>query len=275
LKETLNKKNKKIVALTLVFFIIILFILTIISAFNFFLFDPISLDWLLESPIAHRGLHENEIPENSLAAFTNAITYGYIIELDVMLTKDNVPIIFHDKNTLRMTGEDYEVKDTNFTQLSSLKLDNSNEKIPTLEETLALVNKQVGLLIEIKSTTKQNLNAILTILESYDGNYALQFFNSLSCSWFSKKLPEIPVGMIYKDYKNIDAVPVLNLRDNICNLFIKPNFISYYYEYIEKMNLNKHREKGLIILGYTFTQSEITNPEYTNYFDNIIFDLSN
>ena len=47
---------------------------------------------------AHRGLHsrETQAPENSLAAFRRAVHAGYGIELDVQLTKDDVPVVFHD-----------------------------------------------------------------------------------------------------------------------------------------------------------------------------------
>ena len=47
---------------------------------------------------AHRGLHDaqNNIPENSMAAFLKAVENGYGIELDVQLTKDGIPVIFHD-----------------------------------------------------------------------------------------------------------------------------------------------------------------------------------
>ena len=47
---------------------------------------------------AHRGLHDNltQAPENSLAAFKKAVAAGYGIELDVQLTKDKVPVVFHD-----------------------------------------------------------------------------------------------------------------------------------------------------------------------------------
>ena len=39
--------------------------------------------------IAHRGLHNDIYPENSIGAFTNAINNNYGIELDVHKTKDD------------------------------------------------------------------------------------------------------------------------------------------------------------------------------------------
>ena len=48
-----------------------------------------NLNFLKSNLIAHRGLHNKSIPENSIEAFKNAIKYNYIIELDVHLLKDN------------------------------------------------------------------------------------------------------------------------------------------------------------------------------------------
>ena len=63
--------------------------------------------WITETPIAHRGLHDINlgIPENSMYAFEVAISQKYIIELDVHLLKDGNVVVFHDDDTLRMTGK--------------------------------------------------------------------------------------------------------------------------------------------------------------------------
>ena len=57
---------------------------------------------------AHRGLHsmEAQAPENSLAAFRRAVHAGYGIELDVQLTKDDVPVVFHDFTLHRVCAAD-------------------------------------------------------------------------------------------------------------------------------------------------------------------------
>ena len=55
---------------------------------------------------AHRGLHGDGIPENSLAAFRRACEAGYGIELDVHLTADEKLVVFHDDTLSRMCGTD-------------------------------------------------------------------------------------------------------------------------------------------------------------------------
>lgn len=58
---------------------------------------------------AHRGgLHNNKNsnPENSMTAFKLAIENQYGIELDVQLSKDGIPVIFHDFDLKRACGID-------------------------------------------------------------------------------------------------------------------------------------------------------------------------
>ena len=62
--------------------------------------------WLVERCIAHRGLHTDKLPENSLGAFENAIKNSYPIELDVHLLKDGTLAVFHDEVLSRVTGKD-------------------------------------------------------------------------------------------------------------------------------------------------------------------------
>ena len=108
------------------------------------------ISWIKETPIAHRGLHTKDIPENSLSAFENALKNNYAIELDVQFTKDKEVVVFHDENLKRMTNDTRNIEDVNYDELKNLRLGNTNEIIPTLEEVLELVDSKVAILIEIK-----------------------------------------------------------------------------------------------------------------------------
>ena len=79
--------------------------------------------------IAHRGFHDNrgECPENSLPAFERAIQMGYGIELDVQLTKDGVPVVFHDWDLKRAAGVDRKIRDCTFEELQSYRLFGSSQ----------------------------------------------------------------------------------------------------------------------------------------------------
>ena len=100
---------------------------------------------------AHRGLHDNnhQIPENSLAAFQRAVDAGYGIELDVQLSADRIPVVFHDATLSRMCGIDRRVDELTFAELRQLSLGNTKEQIPSFQEALAFVNGKVPLLVEL------------------------------------------------------------------------------------------------------------------------------
>ena len=53
-------------------------------------------EWLTAWEYAHRGLHGDGVPENSLAAAEGAIAAGLGIECDIQMSADNVPMVFHD-----------------------------------------------------------------------------------------------------------------------------------------------------------------------------------
>lgn len=102
---------------------------------------------------AHRGLHDNagEAPENSMAAFSKAVEAGYGMELDVHVTKDGIPVIFHDFKLERICGAEGIIEDYTYEELQQFTLCSSEEKIPKLEELLSMVRGRVPLIIEIKS----------------------------------------------------------------------------------------------------------------------------
>ena len=55
---------------------------------------------------AHRGLHDDTKPENSMAAFRAALDHGYGIELDIHLMKDGNLAVIHDTKLIRTTGKE-------------------------------------------------------------------------------------------------------------------------------------------------------------------------
>jgi len=97
-------KKYKILIISTISIITLLFI-TYLFAIQGEKSNSTDISWITEIPIAHRGLDNGDIPENSMQAFKNAIEKGYAIELDVQLTKDKQLVVFHDSNLLRLTGD--------------------------------------------------------------------------------------------------------------------------------------------------------------------------
>ena len=147
------------------------------------------LEFLKNNLIAHRGCHNELIPENSMPAFSKAIKNNLIIELDIHLLKDNKVVVFHDDNLKRMTGLDKPIKDLTYEEVRKLKLLNTNYKVPLLSDVLELINGKVPVIIELKYDTKYGLleSELLKILKNYKGLYAIKSFNPLSLYYFKKQ----------------------------------------------------------------------------------------
>lgn len=99
--------------------------------------------------VAHRGLHNKDVSENSLEAFRIAVENNVAIELDVHVTKDNELVVFHDEQLKRMTGKEGIVENLTLKELEEYKL-LDGQKIPTFQEVLDLVHEQVPILVELK-----------------------------------------------------------------------------------------------------------------------------
>ncbi|MBO4323636.1 MAG: glycerophosphodiester phosphodiesterase, partial [Clostridia bacterium] len=134
--------------------------------------------WIINRPIAHRGLHGGEIPENSKAAYQNAIDNGYPIEMDIQLTFDGKLVCFHDDNMARMTGVNSFVWDKTLEEIRGMRLANTEEGIMTFGEFLSFVDGRVPLMIEIKTTARYKEVAEKTVeaLKDYKGEFAVQSF---------------------------------------------------------------------------------------------------
>lgn len=183
---------------------------------------------------AHRGLHDNETsaPENSMKAFRLAVEAGYGIELDVQLTKDGIPVIFHDFTLERMCKVTGKVCDMTYEQLETLRLLDTEEKIPTLEEFLYMADGKVPLIVELKvEWTDLSLCPIVDkMLTEYKGIYCIESFNPLVLIWYRRRHREVMRGQLSTNfrhdggYKNIFYFFLTHL---LTNFITSPDFIAY------------------------------------------------
>ncbi len=188
--------------------------------------------WLVERPIAHRGLHNNDtVPENSLKSFSLCIDKNIPIELDVRVTKDKQIVVFHDDKLSRMTEIDGYVNNLNYDQIKDAKLLKTNERIPLFSEVLSLVQGKVPILIEIKNINGVNFEKELwELLKDYSGEYAIQSFNPLILEWFKLNAPSVKRGLLasyFEGEKGLSFVTKYFLKRLKFAKRCEPNFISY------------------------------------------------
>jgi len=230
--------------------------------------------WLVETPIAHRGLHDKRAPENSLSAFKNAIEKGYNIELDVQMLSDDTVVVFHDDSLSRMTGNDGYLKFLTKDDLKMLTLKDSKETIPTLEETLEFINGRAPILIEIKNSSKVGKleQKVIDILKNYKGKYAIISFNPLVLSYFKTHAPKMLRGQLSGTFRG-EKIDTLRRRTLKTMSFTKKHgladFILYEADALPTIHTRKFR--NLPLIAWT-VKNQAEYLRVVKYSDNIIFE---
>ena len=230
--------------------------------------------WLCNLPIAHRGLHDDKIPENSLKAFKNAIDNNYAIELDVRALADGTIVVFHDDTLGRLTGRDGFINNFSYDDIKDLTLAKSQEHIPTFEEVLKLIDGKVPILVEIKNAGKVSFEKDLwKMLSKYDGEYAIQSFNPYSLEWFKINAPHVKRGQLasfFKNNKDIGFAKRYTLKRMLLNKKVsEPHFISYQVENLPNKYVKKY--DTLPLLAWVVKDQE-TYERTKKYYDNLIFE---
>lgn len=182
---------------------------------------------------AHRGLHDDTKPENSMAAFRAALDHGYGIELDIHLMKDGNLAVIHDTKLIRTTGKEGNITDLTTEELPNYKLEGTEETIPTFQQVLELFAGKAPLIIELKSddNTEALVDAAVQAMEGYDGPYCMESFDPRCIHVLKKKYPHIIRGQLTEDYFRSDSklpVPLKwALKNQILNFMTMPDFVAY------------------------------------------------
>lgn len=196
---------------------------------------------------AHRGLWNDERPENSLAAFRAAVEKGYGIELDVHRTKDGALVVHHDDSLRRMTGVDKRIAESTLEEVRTCKLPNG-EPIPTFDEVLEAVGGRSPLIVEVKveNTNHAELSqAVYERMQRYDGAWCLESFSPNAVKWFRIHAPEIIRGQLAFDEAGKGKTARLFLRNlgiasMLQNTLSRPDFIAFSAQSVKWHSLPIH-----------------------------------
>ncbi len=190
------------------------------------------------TPFAHRGLFRNGIPENSIKAFKNAIANGYGAEFDVHLTKDSNLAVIHDSSLLRTAGTDIKIEDLTLEEAQSYTLEGTDEKIPALEDVLAIFENKYPLIIELKSknnNVSELCSRVAEVLDNYKGIYCIESFDPRCVRWFYKNRPNVIRGQLSANFlkdknlkKNFFQKLVMTLL--LTNFLTKPDFVAFDFK---------------------------------------------
>lgn len=191
--------------------------------------------------IGHRGA-KGHLPENTLASFEKAIVLGVdMIELDVRLSFDKVPMVIHDETIDRTTSKTGLVTDYSAKELQALG-------IPALIDVFELVDNRCEINVEIKtfSATQAVLNLIAKntfnqskiLISSFD-------WNALQEVRFHDE--DIRIGVLTET--DLDLAMAFAK-------FIKAEAIHPYYHLLTAENVEKIKEKGFKVFPWTINEPE-------------------
>lgn len=260
----------------------LIIVLVVLAAVYLFLVAPRMINRpdrseLMGVHYAHRGLFDNgtDAPENSLNAIRKAVEAGYGIEFDIQLSKDDVPVVFHDASLKRMCGVDGKVWDYTLEELQNMKLANSNQTIPTLEQVLEVVGGKVPLIIEYKMDRVDTKVCELgnALLEKYDGVYCMESFHPFAVKWYREHRPDVIRGQLSQDFSKTDykGVQYWLMTHLLLNFLTRPDFIAYNHKDADKFSRRLCGELGALSVAWTIKNRE-QYEEAKPYFDLYIFD---
>jgi len=235
--------------------------------------------WLTDKqrPIAHRGLHNAQRPENSMPAFRAAVKKGLPIELDVHLLSDGKLAVFHDKKLGRMTRAKGQLRNLTSVQLKRLRLLDSGEPVPTLDEVLKMVQGRVPVLVEMKGKSKNNgfrlESQLNSLLRRYEGESAVMGFSARHVIWFRRHAPDVLRGQLAgsSKWKGLGAYS-WGLGKLLNNPLSDPDFIAHDVTALPSQPVASARKaKNKPVLGWT-VRSRAEQQRVAPYVDNFIFE---
>ena len=212
--------------------------------------------------IAHRGLHNNYIVENTLLAFLKAVEKDYAVELDIRLLKDGTVVVYHDIDLKRLTGINKLIESCTLKDILNIKI-NDKYCIPTLEQVLKLINGKIPIYIDVKGNIGNYKleEKLLDLLKEYRGEIFIQSFNPKTIRWLRKKEPKYKYGLITFSY------PQYNILKKIF-IHLQVDFIACYLENVSNKRFQKLR-KNKTLIGWTIKkQSEFK--KYDPFVDKFI-----
>lgn len=215
--------------------------------------------------IAHRGA-SGYAPENTMPAFELAREMDSdSIELDIHLTKDQIPVVIHDDTVNRTTNSKGYVRNMTLEQIKQLDAGSWFNKaypmfareiyagttIPTLDEVFETFGKDISYVLEIKeSTPKINIEVLLNeYIKKYDLEkvVAIHSFSAASLRKFHSINPDIPLyQLVWNDYTSERLTEAYLADVKSYAVGISPNFQGTSASYVAQI-----KRSGLKVMPYT------------------------
>ena len=210
----------------------------------------------LARPFAHRGLHDRTagVIENSAAAFDAAVAAGYAIELDVQMSRDGVPVVFHDNTLDRLTARQGSIAGLTAQELEAVTLDASTDTILPLALVLDRIGGRVPVLVEIKDQGGRDgfPAAVGRDIAAASGPIAVMSFNP--CYIHALDGLEVPRGLTTCAAENYGTDLPAEMRERlgrIADWGPGLSFVSQDHRHLDDPRIAELKAEGASILCWT------------------------
>jgi len=231
--------------------LVIIFTINLINVFTVLSTPKPQLELLnVAEIVAHRGASW-DAPENTIMAIELAILQGAdTVEIDVRESREHIPILFHDTTTSRTTNDQISRVIGNMTieQIKELDagswfdLSYAEEKVPTLEEALIVMQNRVRIFIELKVNTDTINKSVLDLIETYDltKDVVILSFNKDQLIKIKALNPEIQTLLLlssfYGDIRSLvkdERIDMFGFSEKLFNE--NPGFVEVIHENLKKV----------------------------------------
>jgi Glycerophosphoryl diester phosphodiesterase len=240
-------------------------------------------DWLTARPVAHRGYHDVRQGriENTPSAVAAAVEKSFGIEIDIHLSADGVPFVFHDHTLDRLTEGTGPVGARSMAELRAVPFRDTADRITPLAEILDIVAARVPLFIEVKSFEGVDPRPLVAktvdILRRYPGPAALMSFDPLAVTTMRELAPEIPRGIIADDCRDevdwggFSRLQRFALRHLLHAPKTRPDFMNYWVKALPSPGPSLLRALGVPLLTWT-VRSNADRIRAARWADQIVFE---
>lgn len=197
----------------------------------------------------HRGYWVEGLPENTLPAFEESTRRGFsMVEMDVRISKDNIPVVFHDSTLKRMANLDRVVSQCTFSELKDWV------HISTLEEILSSSLIPMSLNIELKTSSileGRLEQQVSSLIKKYKAENRVLFssFNPLSLRRMSRLLPDVPRALLASQERIPDNK--IYLRQMWFAPYIKIHALHLDHNYVSFYDLRKWKKRQIPVALWT------------------------
>lgn len=205
--------------------------------------------WSLPKLQAHRGHWLPSGKQNSLESLSEAKRQKYqMAEFDVQITKDGVPVLFHDFDLIRSLQKNIAIAELNYTDLKKLI------SIPTLTEVLLSSDRPEFLNVEIKSRQfdspliEEKIAEVIRKTKTTE-QVIFSSFNHWSLIKMKMILPQVPrASLITSEAEDWNW---FYLNQMWLSSLVEPSLVHAYHEMLDQDLVQLFHSKGLKVAAWT------------------------